>query len=75
MTVVWAIRAVRDVEQHVAYLAEVNPIAARELAQTLISLGDSLSVFPLRGRVGRIPGSRELLAASPYIIRLRGGGQ
>ncbi|HWK45023.1 MAG TPA: type II toxin-antitoxin system RelE/ParE family toxin [Stellaceae bacterium] len=30
--------------------------------------GDSLGVFPRRGRRGRIPGTRELVAAFPYLI-------
>ena len=66
--VVWTTPAIRDVEAHVAYLDQVNPLAARELAITLFAVADSLSVMPNRGRRGRIPGTRELLAASPYVI-------
>lgn len=66
--VVWTPRAVRDVRSHVSYLAEVNPLAARELGITLFTAGDSLCALPLRGRRGRIPGTRELLAVSPYVI-------
>lgn len=68
MKVVWKTTALRDVEAHVGYLAEVNPIAARELAITHFTTGDSLSALPNRGRPGRIPGTRELLVASPYVI-------
>jgi toxin ParE1/3/4 len=56
------------VQSHVTYLSEVNPLAARELGITLFTAGDSLCSLPLRGRHGRIPGTRELLAASPYVI-------
>ncbi len=68
MKVLWSAPAVRDVEAHVAYLADVNPLAARELAITLFTMGDSLSALPRRGRRGRISGTRELVAASPYVI-------
>jgi len=30
--------------------------------------GDSLAIFPGRGRRGRHPGTRELVTISPYII-------
>jgi len=68
MTVRWTRRAVRDVETHVAYLDQVNPQAARTLAVALIEAGDSLVAMPRRGRPGRVPGTRELLAVSPYVI-------
>ena len=68
MKVVWTQPAIQDVRSHVGYLAEVNPLAARELSITLFTAGDSLCALPLRGRRGRIPGTRELLAASPYVI-------
>jgi len=68
MTVRWTRRALRDVETHVAYLDQVNPRAAQDLAIALIEAGDSLSMMPRRGRPGRIPGTRELLAVSPYLI-------
>ena len=60
-------------ETHVAYLDQVNPPAARKLATTLIAVADSLSVLPNRGRHGRIPGTRELLAAAPVVYEVRPG--
>ena len=68
MKVIWTSPAVQDMESHVAYLDQVNSRAARELAVTLLSTADSLSAFPNRGRHGRIPGTRELLTASPYVV-------
>jgi len=50
------------------YLADQNPSAAARLANSLIDLGNSLERFPRRGRVGRISGTREILAASPYLM-------
>ncbi|MBF0562231.1 MAG: type II toxin-antitoxin system RelE/ParE family toxin [Alphaproteobacteria bacterium] len=68
MRVRWKTTALRDIEHHVAYLDQVNPRAAHETALALFSAGESLSTFPNRGRHGRIPGTRELLAISPYVI-------
>ena len=53
---------------HASYLEQFNAYAARDLAATLFAAGDSLSALPNRGRHGRIPGTRELLAAAPYVI-------
>ena len=50
------------------YIARENPIAAQRVARSLLLAGDSLSIFPHRGRVGRVRGTRELLAVRPYII-------
>lgn len=68
MIVEWAEDALRDVEAHVTYLEQVNPIAAVELAAALFTTGDSLSFMPYRGRHGRIAGTRELVAIYPYVI-------
>jgi toxin ParE1/3/4 len=64
----WKTTALRDIAGHVAYLDQFNPTAARRLAAALLAAGDSLAAFPNRGRKGRIPGVRELVAVYPYII-------
>jgi plasmid stabilization system protein ParE len=51
----WTEPALQDLEQHVAYLAQFNPYAAVELAASLFAMGESLSLMPERGRIGRIP--------------------
>lgn len=50
------------------FLSDSNPHAARALALSLLEIGNSLSHSPLRGRPGDQMGTRELLAASPYIV-------
>jgi plasmid stabilization system protein ParE len=49
-------------------LIVAQQIAARRVARELLLAGESLTVFPRRGRPGRIEGTRELVPVSPYII-------
>lgn len=64
----WKPSAIRDVQAHVEYLDQFNPLAASDLTITLFTVGDSLATMPNRGRPGRISGTRELLAVAPYVI-------
>ena len=66
--VIWSVPAIRDIEAHVSYIGQFNLVAAREVAAALFSAGDSLAAMPHRGRRGRTSGTRELVAASPYVI-------
>ena len=68
MRVVWTDPAALDVERIVGYIGQDNAVAARHVARELLVAGDSLAVFPRRGRRGRLPGTRELVAAFPYVI-------
>jgi len=45
------------------------------LRRELLLAGDSLAVFPRRGRDGRIAGTRELVAVVPYEIVYRFEGE
>ena len=68
MRVVWTDPAALDVERIIGYIGQENPVGARHVARELLVAGDSLAVFPRRGRRGRLPGTRELVAAFPYVI-------
>ena len=68
MNVVWTEAAARDVERIANYITLDNPAAARRVARELLLAGDSLTMFPHRGRHGRLPGTRELVAVFPYVI-------
>lgn len=68
MTVIWREDARDDITRIIRYIAGENPAAARQVARELILAGDSLAVFPRRGRRGRIPGTRELVVVRPYIV-------
>ena len=71
MHVVWTATALRGLLRTYDYLSGFNPIAAAQVAQSLREAGDSLALFPDRGR--HVPGRtmREVMTAYPYIIRYR----
>ncbi|MBF0355929.1 MAG: type II toxin-antitoxin system RelE/ParE family toxin [Alphaproteobacteria bacterium] len=68
MSVIWRASALADVERIVSYVSLENPFAAMQIARELVLAGDSLTVFPYRGRPGRVPGTREHIVVAPYII-------
>ena len=51
------------------YILEFNPQAAQRLADALFGAGDSLALFPHRGRPVSDTGMRELVSIDPYIVR------
>jgi len=68
MRVVWRAAARDDRRRIFAYLAERNLAAAARLVEALILAADSLASFPERGRPGSAPGTREIIAAHPYLL-------
>ena len=71
MPVIWRAKALADVGRIVRYIATDNPVAARQVGRELLLAGDSLVMFPRRGRPGRQVGTRELVVVPPYIIVYR----
>ncbi len=68
MKVEWRPSALDDRDAIIEYLEPLNPHAAANLLQALILAGDSLTLFPHRGRPGLAAGTRELVAVWPYLI-------
>lgn len=68
MKVEWRPSALDDRDAIIEYLEPLNPHAAVNLLQALILAGDSLTLFPHRGRPGLAAGTRELVAVWPYLI-------
>jgi addiction module RelE/StbE family toxin len=68
LNVFWDASATTDVARIVSHISEENPFAAQRVAREIVLAADSLAIFPRRGRVGRIIGTRELVVSSPYII-------
>ncbi len=71
MEVVWSPQAIDDVRRINNFIAAENPVAAARIARELLIAGDSLALFPRRGRPSRLTGRRELVAVYPYVIVYR----
>jgi addiction module RelE/StbE family toxin len=74
LPVVWRARALTDVGRIIRHIAADNPVAARLVGRELLLAGDSLTIFPRRGRPGRQAGTRELVVTPPYLIVYRVSG-
>ena len=65
-------QALADLGEARSYIAERNPEAAAAMADRIRTAIGSLTVFPDRGRPGRISGTRELvIPATPFVVAYR----
>lgn len=67
----WLPGAVRDLADIIAYIAERNPLAARDLRQRIEDVILPLAEHPYLYRTGRVPGTRELVAHPNYVVVYR----
>jgi addiction module RelE/StbE family toxin len=69
MQVRWTTPAAQDLQEIARFIRKDSPSAARAVAKSLFDAANSLDSFPLRGREGRIVGTRELVVPGlPYIV-------
>lgn len=69
MRVRWTAPAAQDLCNITYRIRKNRPAAARQVAKTIYDACASLEVFPERGRIGRIEGTRELVIPGlPYIV-------
>ena len=66
----WTTEAANQLEVFVSRILEDNPETARALAQTILDRIAQLETFPGLGRIGEMPGTRELVSP-PYVIVYR----
>ncbi|HEY0281953.1 MAG TPA: type II toxin-antitoxin system RelE/ParE family toxin [Rhizomicrobium sp.] len=71
MSVNFTRRALRDLANIRAYIANDNPGAASRMAVEIIAACDRLEYFSERGRPGLRRGTRELTTVWPYVIVYR----
>ena len=68
MRVLFAPDALRELRDHLTYVRERNPEAARNQRRVLFAAIDQLETLPHIGRPGRVPGTRELvITGTPYL--------
>lgn len=69
MQVRWTSPAAQDLEDIALYIQRDSESAAEVVAKTLFDAANSLELLPSKGRVGRIPGTRELVVPGlSYIV-------
>jgi toxin ParE1/3/4 len=71
----WLKRALRNLDAEAEYIARDDPDAAARTVQRIASAVEQLTNHPASGRIGRVPGTRELIVTgTPYIVpyRVRG---
>ncbi|MDB5971625.1 MAG: type toxin-antitoxin system RelE/ParE family toxin [Hydrocarboniphaga sp.] len=75
MQVKWLKRALQNLKEEADYIARDNPQAAVRIVVEIEDAVNLLADNPSLGRVGRLPGTRELVVAdTPYLVpyRVRG---
>ena len=72
MLIRWTGEAADDLDGIVEYISETRPEAALKVAGRVFEAVESLEVFPLRGRKGKVTGTHEfVLSPLPYIVVYR----
>jgi plasmid stabilization system protein ParE len=72
MRIRWLRTALRNLEEEAAYIAADDPAAARLVVRRILDAVDQLAEQPSLGRPGRVPGTRELIAArTRYLVPYR----
>ncbi|MCJ2140638.1 type II toxin-antitoxin system RelE/ParE family toxin [Methylobacterium sp. E-066] len=65
-------RSLRHLDQVRRHISEADPSAANRIVARIRKAIEGLRLYPLRGRVGRIAGTRELVVTgTPYIVPYR----
>lgn len=60
----WTDDAVAQLHEIVSFLADRSETLARRVATEIYQQGEDLSMFPHRGRLGPVPGTREWVVPS-----------
>ncbi|MBC7700203.1 type II toxin-antitoxin system RelE/ParE family toxin [Aquabacterium sp.] len=72
----WLRKALQNLDEEAAYIAQDDASAARLVVQRVMAAVAMLADQPGLGRPGRVPGTRELIVAKTrYLVpyRVRGG--
>jgi toxin ParE1/3/4 len=68
----WLNRALRDLDEAEAYIAQDDPQAAAGMILRIVRAASHLKEQPGIGRTGRVPGTKELIVPNtPFIVPYR----
>ncbi len=69
MKIRWQLAAVSDLGDIRTYISEENRAAAEAVTRRILRSVDRLQSFPNSGRIGVVPGTREVVVPGlPYIV-------
>lgn len=68
MNVVWSEPAENDLDAIVLFIARDDIQAALEMDALLRNAAAGLALFPEKGKPGRVPGTREIVAHKHYLL-------
>lgn len=68
MQIIWRARAKSNLAKIIRYIANENPVAARNIKDRLESAILPVAEHPYLYRPGRVPGTRELVAHPNYVL-------
>lgn len=72
MNLYWTDLAAERLRQLQQHIGRDSPLAALHQAERIVDSVEQLARFPHSGRLGRIPGTRELvIPRTPYIVAYR----
>lgn len=72
MQIKWLKRALRNLKEEADYIAEDDPQAAVRVVARIENAVALLADHPGLGRIGRLPGTRELVVPdTPYLVPYR----
>jgi len=67
----WTHKALENLVQIAAYIAQDNPTRASSFIGEIKEKTELLLAFPALGRPGRVPGTRELVVHENYVVPYR----
>ncbi len=67
----WTRKALENLDQIAAYIAQDNPERAQSFVGEIKAKTERLATFPALGRPGRVPGTRELVVHDNYVVPYR----
>ena len=75
MEVIWLEGAFLDSRRVREHIRQFNPLAAQKTVGRIEKAAEQLPRFPAVGRVGEVPGTRELvITVTPYLLVYRARG-
>ena len=76
MRVRWLRRALRNLDEEAEYIARDDREAAARIVDRIATSVERLATYPASGRIGRVPGTRELVVSgTPYVAAYRVRGE